>query len=100
MYIIFLKFSENRKNASHYLAEHKKWLSDGIEDGTFLMAGSLGKGLGGTVLAFRGPRAAIEARVSEDPFVRAKVVEAEIHEYTLSVTAEAFQFLLTQEEAV
>ncbi len=99
MYIIFLKFAENRKNAAQYLAGHKKWLSDGIEDGTFLMAGSLGNGLGGAVLALNEPLAAIQSRVKKDPFVKAKVVAAEIYEYMPSVAGEKFQFLMTEEAA-
>lgn len=99
MYIIFLKFSENRKNAAQYMAGHKKWLSDGIKDGDFLMAGTLGNGLGGAVLARGGSLAAMQDLVNEDPFVRAKVVTAEIHEFTPSVAADAFQALLVKEAA-
>jgi len=78
MFIILLKFSDNKAKAPDLMAGHKVWLDQGFADGVFLMAGSIQPGRGGTVIAHQATRDAIEARVQDDPFVRENVVTAEI----------------------
>ena len=51
MHIIFLKFGPNRAQAGQWMAEHKRWMQQGIDDGSFLMTGSLDNAQGGAVLA-------------------------------------------------
>lgn len=79
MYIVFLRFGAQRAQAGQWMAQHGQWLKQGMEDGVFLMAGSLGEGQGGVVLARGGDRDALMARVAQDPFVEHGVVEAEVH---------------------
>ena len=97
MHIILLRFSDNRQNAAQHLSGHKAWLSRGIEDGVFLVAGTLGSNLGGAILAHGASSAEIEDRVNEDPFVQENVVSAEVLEFSPSVASEDFQFVLKQE---
>ena len=97
MYIILLRFSENRQNAARHLPSHKAWLAQGMGDGVFLMAGTLGSNLGGAILAHDTSLAAIQGRVSEDPFVRENVVTAEVLEFSPSVANKDFQFILKQQ---
>lgn len=97
MHIIILKFADNRHNAAQHLPGHKAWLARGLEDGVFLLAGSLGSNLGGAILARGNSLAKIQDRVNEDPFVRENVVSAEVLEFSPSVASEDFQFLLGQE---
>ncbi|MDR7331844.1 YciI family protein [Roseateles asaccharophilus] len=79
MYIVFLRFGAQRAQAGQWMAQHGQWLKQGLDDGVFLMAGSLGEGQGGVVLA-RGPdRDSLLARVAQDPFVEHGVVDAEVH---------------------
>jgi uncharacterized protein YciI len=100
MHIIILKFTDNRHKAALHLQSHKAWLARGVEDGVFLLAGSLGSNLGGAILARGGSLAKIQDRVNEDPFVRENIVSAEVLEFSLSVASEDFQFLLGQEERI
>jgi uncharacterized protein YciI len=79
MHIIFLKFGPNRAQAGQWMAEHKRWMQQGIDDGSFLMTGSLDNAQGGAVLAVNMDRDAIEQRVGRDPFVVHGVVTADIH---------------------
>lgn len=98
MHIILLKFTSNRHNAARHLPGHKAWLTRGLEDGTFLLAGSLGSDLGGAIFARGVSPATIRDRVNEDPFVRENIVSAEVLEFSPSVASEGFQFLLEQED--
>lgn len=97
MHIILLRFSNNRQNAAQHLPGHKAWLKRGIEDGVFLLAGGLASNLGGAILAHGASLSKIRDRVNEDPFVREKIVNAEILEFSPSVASDDFQFLLGQE---
>lgn len=97
MYIILLQFTDNKHNAAKYLSGHKAWLARGLEQGMFLLAGTLGSNLGGAVLARGIARTKVQERVNEDPFVREHIVTAEVLEFSPSVASEDFQFLLDQE---
>ena len=79
MYIIFLKFGPSRAQAGQWMAEHRQWIEQGIDDGVFLVAGSLDDAQGGAVLAASVDRNALLARVQQDPFVVHGVVVAEVH---------------------
>jgi hypothetical protein len=62
--------------------------------GVFLTVGSLQPGLGGAVVAHGVERAALEARIAEDPFVAEKVVSADILEITPARTDARLAFLM------
>lgn len=99
MHIVFLEFGPNRAQAGHWMAEHNQWIQQGLDDGCFLLAGSLDNAQGGVVLATGLDRAAIEARVGRDPFVVHGVVVAEIHAVAPSRTAPGMAALLQVHEA-
>jgi uncharacterized protein YciI len=80
MFIILLKFSENKALASEYMAGHNEWIAQGFQDGIFLLVGSLKAGSGGAVLAHNTSSSALAAFVDADPFVKHNVVVAEILE--------------------
>jgi uncharacterized protein YciI len=94
MHIIFLKFGPHRAQAGQWMADHKRWMQQGIDDGSFLMTGSLDNAQGGVVLAANTDREVIERRVEEDPFVMHQVVTAEIHTVTPSLLAKGLAPLL------
>lgn len=96
MYIIFLRFGPNRAQAKEWMAAHAQWIQQGIDDGVFLMAGSLEAGQGGAIIAIGGDRDALMARVRQDPFVEHEVVTAEVHAITPSRIAPAMAALLGQ----
>lgn len=93
MFIILLKFSENKANAPKFMDGHKEWLKRGFDDGAFALAGSLQPDIGGGILAHDSSRPELELRVNQDPFVAENVVTAEILELTPSRTDPRLEFL-------
>ena len=94
MFIVALKFAENKSKAGQFMEGHKAWLQRGFDDGVFLLAGSLKPDLGGGVVAHGISLKALQARVSEDPFVAEGVVSAEITELTPSRADARLGFLV------
>lgn len=72
---------------------HKAWVQQGLHDKVFLLVGSLAAGQGGAVLAHNVTLEALQARVSQDPFVQERVVEADIVEFTPSASDDRLAFL-------
>lgn len=97
MFIVLLKFSENKANAKKYMEAHNTWIKQGFDDGVFLLVGSLvdsiEPSLGGSVLAYNTSREELEQRVQADPFVAENVVSAEIIEISPKKVDERFNFL-------
>ena len=93
MFIVMLKFSDNKEQVPQFMEAHKAWLNQGFSDGVFVLAGTLQPNLGGGVMAINCSREELEVRVSEDPFVAENVVTAEIIEITPSMTSEQLAFL-------
>jgi uncharacterized protein YciI len=98
MFIVQLKFAENKSRAGEFMEGHKAWLQQGFDEGVFLLAGSLQpngmEGGGGGVVAHNTSREDLEARVKADPFVAEKVVSAEIIEMTPSRADARLSFLV------
>lgn len=94
MFIVLLKFAENKDKAADHMAGHKAWLQRGFDEGVFLLAGSLQPGLGGGILADGVSRPDLETRVKDDPFVAEKVVSAEVLELAPSKAEQRLSFLL------
>ena len=94
MFIVLLKFSDNKGKASQFMEGHKEWIKRGFDDGVFLMVGSLQPNLGGGVVAHNTTLSDLQSRVDTDPFVVEKVVEAELLEITPSKADARLDFLL------
>ncbi len=94
MFIVLLKFSHNKTQASEFMAAHNEWIQRGFDDQVFLMVGSLQPSLGGAILAHTDNFEDLQNRVSKDPFVKQNVVSAEILEITPNQTDERLNFLL------
>lgn len=62
MFIVLLKFADQRSRAAEWMQAHKAWLQKGFDDGVFLASGSL----------------------ADDPFVKHAVVHAEVIEATIT----------------
>jgi uncharacterized protein YciI len=93
MFVVLLTFSDNRAQASQFMADHNAWIRRGFDDGVFLVTGSLQPGRGGGILAHHTSRADLETRVKNDPFVAHGVVSSEILEITPAQTDERLAFL-------
>lgn len=94
MFVVLLRFSNNRSQASRFLEGHKRWLDRGFDDGVFLLAGSIQPQQGGGLLAHHTTRQELLDRVNEDPFVAEDVVTAEIVEIAPSRMDQQLQSLL------
>ncbi|WP_284219517.1 YciI family protein [Agaribacter marinus] len=73
---------------------HNRWIKQGFEDKVFLLVGAIESGAGGAILAHGESKAALEQRVSQDPFVVEKVVCAEIVEITPKKSDSRLAFLV------
>lgn len=80
MFVIFLRFAENRHLAGDHVQGHNDWIRQGVDDAVFLLAGSLSEGTGGAILAHGVTRADLEKRLDADPFVAQRIVAPEIIE--------------------
>jgi uncharacterized protein YciI len=81
MFVVLLRSSDNKGQASQFMEGHNAWIKRGFDDGVFLLVGSLRPNLGGGI-------------VSADPFVAENVVTAEILEIAPSKADERLKFLL------
>lgn len=94
MFIVLLKFSNNRGLAGQFMDGHKDWLQRGFDDGVFLLAGSLQPNLGGSIVAHNTSLPDLQNKVNDDPFVAEGVVTAEILEISPSRADERLEFLI------
>jgi len=94
MFIVLLKFSDNKAAASEHMEGHKAWLKQGFDEGVFLLAGSLQPNLGGGILAHNASLSELQQRVNDDPFVAENVVNAEIIALAAAKADERLRFLL------
>jgi uncharacterized protein YciI len=99
MYIVLLQFSGNKSQASEFMQGHKEWIKRGIDEGVFLVVGSLkpnkttGKG-GGGIIAHNTSLEELQQRVNDDPFVVENVVTTEVLEISPNQVDERLNFLL------
>jgi uncharacterized protein YciI len=94
MFIVLLKFSDNKGQAGQFMEGHNEWIKRGFDDGVFLLVGSLQPDLGGGIVAHGTSLADLQSRVNHDPFVAEHVVSAEILEITPAKADERLKFLL------
>ena len=94
MFIVLLKFSENKSKASEYMSGHNDWIKQGFSDGIFLLAGSIEAGQGGSVIAHNISLKDLQEKVNADPFVVQNVVTSEIIEISPKKTVDQLSFLM------
>lgn len=99
MFVVMLRFSDNKANAGQLMEGHNAWIKRGFDDGVFLLVGSLQPNRGGGIVAHATSLADLEARVDEDPFVAENVVTAEILEISPARADERLEFLLDRADA-
>jgi uncharacterized protein YciI len=95
MFIVLLRYSENKSKAAELMDRHNAWIGRGFDDGVFLLVGSLKPNQGGGILAHGVPRAELERRINEDPFVVEDVVKTEILELSPSRASGQLSILLS-----
>ncbi|MGX9964688.1 YciI family protein [Roseomonas sp. F4] len=78
MFIVLLRFGENRAAAPRFMEGHRAWLDQGHAEGVFLLSGTLQPATGGAILAHGLSRAALDDRLRLDPFIAEGVVTTDI----------------------
>jgi len=94
MHIILLKLTDKKSQATEHMAGHKAWIKQGIDEGVFLLVGSLQPNAGGVILAHNASDEEIHARVANDPFVEEGIAAPEILEVSPAMAEDRMQFLL------
>lgn len=94
MFVVLLKFSDNKSLAGQFMDSHNEWIKKGFEDGVFMLVGGLQPNLGGALVAHNTSRSDLQNRVNDDPFVAENVVTADILEITPVKTDERLNFLI------
>ena len=94
MFIVLLKFSDNKGQAGQFMDGHNQWIKRGFDDGVFLLVGSLQPNLGGGIVVHNTSLTDLQNRVNDDPFVAENVVSAEIMEISPAKADERLSFLL------
>ena len=94
MFVVLLRFSDDRSRASQFMDGHKEWIKRGFDDGVFLLTGTLQPNAGGGIMAHNTTLSDLRNRVNDDPFVAQEIVRAEILELAPSKTDERLGFLL------
>jgi len=95
MFIVLLRFSDNKGQAGMFMEGHKAWIKRGFDDGVFLLSGSIQSSSGGAILAHNTAFSDLQGRVDDDPFVAENIVSSEILEIKPGQTDERFAFLQT-----
>lgn len=94
MFIVFLRFTENKSLASQFMDGHNQWIKQGFEEGIFLLVGGLQPNLGGSIIAHNTTLHELQSRVNEDPFVKEGVVTAEVFEVSPKKADARLNFLV------
>ncbi len=94
MFIVLLRFSADKARAGQFMGGHKAWIKRGLDDGVFLLVGSLQPNRGGAIVAQSGSLSELQRRVNDDPFVAENIVTAEILEIAPSSADDRLKFLL------
>ena len=94
MFVVLLKFAENKSKAGEFMEGHNQWIKSGFDDGVFLLVGSLQPSLGGAVVAHNISLLELNAKVDEDPFVKEGIVNAEILEIDPKKADSRLSFLI------
>jgi uncharacterized protein YciI len=95
MFVVLLRFSDNKSQASQFMEGHNEWIKRGLDDSVFLVVGSLQPSAGGAIVAHDTTLEDLQDRLNEDPFVAENVVTAEILEITPAKADERLNFLVS-----
>lgn len=93
MFVVLLRFSNNKGQADQFMESHNAWIKRGFDDGIFLLVGSLQPNSGGGILAHNTSLSDLQKRVNDDPFVARDVVSADVLEIKPARTDERLAFV-------
>jgi hypothetical protein len=67
MFVVLLKFSDNKGRAGQFMEGHNAWIKRGFADGAFLLVGSLQPNLGGGIVAHKTSLSELQGRLRGCP---------------------------------
>lgn len=94
MFIVLLRFTDDRHRAAALMDAHNAWLHAGFDEGVFMLSGRLEPASGGALLAHGLSRESLQRRLDADPFVAEGIVEADIIQITPGKAESRLHFLL------
>jgi len=93
MYVVTLTYVKPLEEVDALMNDHVAWLKRHYASGMFLASGRQVPRVGGVILARSGDRAALDAALAADPFVRHGAARVEVVEFTPSMTARGLEAL-------
>lgn len=95
MFIVILRYTAPLAEIDRVVAEHRAWVDRGYADGVFMVSGPQTPRVGGAILAHGLSRAALDARLAEDPFNVNGLAAYEVIELAASRSDPRLAFLRT-----
>ena len=92
--VVVLTYIKPLEEVDAQLAAHVEWLKQGYAEGIFLASGRKIPRSGGVILAKGDDMAALQNRLSLDPFQQSGVAKAEIIHFEATMTSPSLQALL------
>lgn len=93
MFVVTLTYACSLGKIDALMPKHVAWLKKQYARGVFIASGRQVPRKGGVILARSGERRELEALLQEDPFVTSGCAQAEIVEFTPSMTAPGAEVL-------
>ena len=84
MFIIELTYKKPISDVESYLEEHRKFLQDQYDNGTFIMAGRKVPRDGGVIIANGNDKAAIEKVIVEDVFYQQAIADYKVIQFEVA----------------
>ena len=92
--VVVLTYVKPLEEVDAQLAAHVEWLKQGYAEGIFLASGRKIPRSGGVILAKGDDMAALQNRLSLDPFQQSGVAKGEIIPFEATMTSPSLQALL------
>jgi len=90
MFLLLSRYVKPMDEVDRLIPEHRAFLDRYYASGLFIVSGPQEPRVGGVIVTADAPRETIDAALAEDPFVRERVSEYEIVEFTATKRAERF----------
>lgn len=94
IYVVVLTYVKPLQEVDAQIPEHVKWLKRGYAEGVFLASCRRIPRNGGVILAKCDSIESLEERLSQDPFQKLKIAEAEIIPFDASMRSELLENIL------
>lgn len=96
MYILTIKFKEDKSILANYVAEHTKWVKKAFVEKIFVMAGQKTELNGGVILAVNMPKEKLRDLLNQDPFVKYGLAEYKITHFEPAFYQEEFSSFVSE----